>query len=61
MQDAIEDAVRRASEDGDVKEATLRAIVAQGLADLEAGRVFEGTVDDIIAEAKAEYAAPARK
>lgn len=61
VQDAIEDAVRRASEDDAAKETAVRALIAKGLADLDAGRVFEGTVEDIIAEAKAKAGSTARK
>lgn len=61
VQDAIADAVRRVSEDDEAKAAAVRGVIVQGLADLDAGRFFEGTVDDIIAEAKATRASNARK
>jgi len=52
--DVIEDAVRRASEEiwPDNLEA-LRAALAPGLADIEAGRTYELTLDEILAEARA--------
>lgn len=55
-QDVVEEAVRRAAlEDwveADAKTEALRAALQEGLADIEAGRVFECSVDDIIAEAR---------
>lgn len=56
VQDAIEDAVRRMSETDDAKLEALRAALAPGLADIEAGRFFEGTIEDILAEARARAA-----
>jgi putative addiction module CopG family antidote len=55
----VEDAVRRLSESDDAKAAALRAALAPGLAEADAGIFYPGTMDDIIAEARA--AAAARK
>lgn len=52
VEDAIEDAVRRQYEADDVHVETLRAALAPGLADIEAGRVHELTIDEILAEAR---------
>jgi antitoxin ParD1/3/4 len=35
--------------------AELRALVAEGIADLEAGRIVEFTAEDVIAECRKEY------
>ena len=55
--DAIEDAVRRAANDdwveGQVKIEAIRAALAPGLADIEAGRVKELTLDEILTTARA--------
>jgi putative addiction module CopG family antidote len=50
---AIEDAVRRLSETDDAKLAALRAAIAPGVAEAEAGVFYHGTMEDIIAEARA--------
>lgn len=52
--DVVEDAVRRASEEvwPDDLEA-IRAAIAPGLADIEAGRTYELTLEEILAEARA--------
>lgn len=60
-EDVVEDAVRRASEEiwpQSAQIALLRAAISEGLADIEAGRVSECTIDEIIAEARA--ASPTR-
>jgi len=51
--DVIEDVVRRASEEIWPDVEAVRAALAPGLADAEAGRFYEGTIEDIIAEARA--------
>lgn len=54
--DVVEDAVRRASEEiwpESAQLALLRAAIAEGLADIEAGRVSECSIEEIIAEARA--------
>ena len=51
--DVIEDAVRRASEDIWPDVETLRAALAPGLADVEAGRTYELTLEEILAEVRA--------
>lgn len=50
--DVIEDAVRRSWEDDGGQLEALRATLAPGLADIEAGRVHELAIDDILAEAR---------
>jgi putative addiction module CopG family antidote len=56
-EDVIEDAVRRAADEiwpsAEDKLEALRAALAPGVAEADAGIFFEGTIDDIIAEAKA--------
>ncbi len=54
--DVIEDAVRRASEEIWPDAEAVRAALAPGLADIEAGRFFDGTIEDILAEARASNA-----
>jgi len=53
----VEDAGRRASEEIWPPQGpeldVLRAAIAEGLADIEAGRVSECTIEEIIAEARA--------
>lgn len=60
VEDVVEDAVRRASEEiwppDSVKLEALRAALAPGMAQSEAGIVYEGTIEDIIAEARAAAA-----
>ena len=52
--DAIQDAVRRLSEeDWSGKEAAIRAALAPGVAEADAGIFFDGTMRDIIADARA--------
>lgn len=51
---AIEDAVRRFAETDDAKIAAVRAALAPGVAEADAGVFYDGDMDDIIAEAKAE-------
>ena len=53
---AIEDAVRRDYEGRDMREEAIRTALAPGVAEADAGVFFEGTIDDIIAEAKAQRA-----
>ncbi|MBX9747893.1 MAG: type II toxin-antitoxin system ParD family antitoxin [Hyphomonadaceae bacterium] len=53
-QDVVEDAVRRASEDIWPDVSAVRAALAQGVAEADAGEFFEGTIEDIIAEARAK-------
>lgn len=50
--DVIEDAVRRSWEDDDAQVEAVRAALAPGVAEANAGIYFDGTIDDIIAEAK---------
>lgn len=50
--DAVEDAVRRQYEGDDARLEALKAALAPGLADVEAGRVHELTVDEILADAR---------
>lgn len=59
VEDAVEHAVRRLSEVEEAKLSALRAAFAPGLADVAAGRLFEGTIEDILDEARA--GASARK
>jgi putative addiction module CopG family antidote len=54
--DVIEDVVRRASEEIWPDVEAVRAALAPGLADIEAGRFYEGTIEDILAEARAKHA-----
>ena len=49
---AIEDAVRRLSEADDAKLVALRAAIAPGVAEADAGVFYEGSIDDIVAEAR---------
>lgn len=51
--DVIEDAVRRSWEDDDWQIEAVRSALAPGVAEADAGIYFDGTIDDIIAEAKA--------
>ncbi len=53
VSDVVQDAVRRLSESDDAKLAALRAALAPGLADIEAGRFFDGSIEDILGEARA--------
>jgi len=50
---AIEDAVRRQYEADDARLEALRAALAPGLEDIQAGRVSEFTLDDLLAEVRA--------
>lgn len=54
--DVIEDVVRRASEEIWPDVEAVRAALAPGLADIKAGRFYEGTIEDIIVEARAQRA-----
>ena len=54
--DAIEDAVRRSWGEDDARLDAVRAALAPGVAEADAGIYFDGTIDDIIAEAKAARA-----
>ena len=58
-EDVIEDAVRRAADEvwpsTEDKIEALRAALAPGVAEADAGMFFDGTIDDIIAEAKARH------
>jgi len=54
--DVIEDAVRRASEEIWPPVEAVRAVLAEGMADVEAGRFYEGSIEDILAEARAQRA-----
>ncbi len=59
VEDAVEDAVRRASEEiwpESAQLALIRAAIAEGLEDIEAGRTSECSIEDIIAEARAASA-----
>ena len=56
--DVIEDAVRRSWEDDDGQLEALRAALAPGLADIEAGRVLELTIEEILADARGGARAP---
>jgi putative addiction module CopG family antidote len=51
--DAIEDAVRKFYNDDGFRIEAVRAALAPGVAEADAGVYFEGTIDDIIADAKA--------
>lgn len=53
---AIEDAVRKQYEDDGFRIEAVRAALAPGVAEADAGVYFEGTIDDVIAEAKAAQA-----
>ncbi|MES1157086.1 MAG: type II toxin-antitoxin system ParD family antitoxin [Alphaproteobacteria bacterium] len=59
--DVIRDALRRlwAEDwtDDDARAEALHAALREGLADIEAGKVYECSVDEIIAEARAAPAA----
>lgn len=57
--DAIEGAVRREYDGEDVRIEAIRAALAPGLADIEAGRTRELGLDEILA--KARGGAPARE
>lgn len=52
---AIEDAVRRLSDTDEAKEVAIRAALAPGIAEADAGIFYDGKMEDIIAEAKASY------
>lgn len=54
--DVIEDAVRRSWKDDGGQLEAVRAALAPGVAEANAGTHFEGTIDDIVAEAKAARA-----
>lgn len=56
--DAVEDAVRREYEGESARLEALRAALAPGLADIEAGRVRELALGEILASARAS--APGR-
>lgn len=51
--DAVEDAVRREYEGESARLEALRAALAPGLADIEAGRVRELALGEILASARA--------
>lgn len=46
--DAVAEGLRLLREEQDRKLEALRAAIAEGIADIEAGRVYEGTIDDIL-------------
>ncbi|HYD86173.1 MAG TPA: type II toxin-antitoxin system ParD family antitoxin [Vitreimonas sp.] len=54
--DVIEDAVRRASEEIWPNAEAIRAALAPGVAEADAGVFYEGTIEDILAEARATRA-----
>lgn len=56
--DAVEDAVRREYEGEGVRLEALRSALAPGLADIEAGRTRELSLDDILASARASARGP---
>lgn len=47
---AIEDAVRRSSENDGAKIEAIKAALAPGVAEADAGIFYDGDIDDIIAE-----------
>lgn len=64
VDDALREAIRRLDQSDDetgLDLGTLRAALDQGLADLDLGRVVSRTVEELIAEAKAEEGSPRRK
>jgi antitoxin ParD1/3/4 len=46
--DVVTDAVRLMQGDYDRKFEALKAAIDEGIADIEAGRIYEGTVEDIL-------------
>ena len=53
---AVEDAVRRLAETDDAKVGAIRAALAPGVAEADAGVFYDGDMDGIITEARAKPA-----